>query len=139
MLHIPEEETLFALLPKSKNLWSTLLIYKIRREWSVGLNPNQTSYTVHETADTLCFHSESNIHKDVPEHVKLYPNATTEITLSQMTVLWHYVSMHQTSPNCFYDIYLIQCKTAKCKRVVFHVTGYRKILFSTLFLLKTLI
>jgi len=36
----------------------------------VGLNPNQTSYIVHEMADTLCFHSDSNIHKDVPEHVK---------------------------------------------------------------------
>jgi len=81
----------------------------------VGLNPNQTSYTVHEMADTLCFHSDSNIHKDVPEHVKRYPSATTEIKLSQMTVLWHHVSMHQTSPNCFYDIYLYNVKLQSAK------------------------
>lgn len=33
----------------------------------------------------------------------------------------------------------MQCKTARCRRVVLHVIGYRKILFSTLLLLKTLI
>lgn len=32
----------------------------------------------------------------------------------------------------------MQCKIARCKRVL-HVTGYRKILFSTLLFLKTLI
>lgn len=33
----------------------------------------------------------------------------------------------------------MQCKIARCKTVILHVTDYRKILFSTLLLLKTLI
>lgn len=61
----------------------------------IELISDQTSCRVHEMADTLCFHSEGNIHKDAPQLVKLHPITTTEIQFCAMIP-----HLGETSPYC---------------------------------------
>lgn len=69
-----------------------------------------TSCRAHKMPDT-CLHSEGNIHKDAPQHVKLHPTTTT--TEIQFCAMMPHLG--ETSPYCLYDKHLCNVKLLGAK------------------------
>ena len=67
---------------------------------------------------------KKNKSEDAPQHVEVHAYNSPARQCSADNIF----NMGENSPYCLKDISM-QCKTAKCKRVVLHVTSYRKILF----------